>query len=152
MKVSHFTRNIYQTETVTSGLCYTEDLIYLENNIVWFWSSPDVQSTDGSMELTTFCISFWKRVYNLKKIVNIQSLFVLTVGYVDMTTHPLTKYFYIIERAYSIYRLFILFTSTLPFLMFLYAVSRRYKWAYLHASIYILFYIMFYVINTMEKH
>ena len=26
--------NIYETETVTSGLCYIEDLIFLENNIV----------------------------------------------------------------------------------------------------------------------
>ena len=25
---------IYETETVTSGLCYIEDLIFLENNIV----------------------------------------------------------------------------------------------------------------------
>ena len=27
MEVSYFARNIYETETVTSGLCYIEDLI-----------------------------------------------------------------------------------------------------------------------------
>ena len=32
--------------------------------------------------LTTFCSSFWKRVHNPKEIVNLQDLFVLTVGYV----------------------------------------------------------------------
>ena len=25
----------YETEIVTSGLCYVEDLIFLENNIAW---------------------------------------------------------------------------------------------------------------------
>ena len=38
-------------ETVTSGLCYIEDLIFLENNIVRFWNSLEVQSTDSSVEL-----------------------------------------------------------------------------------------------------
>ena len=50
-KVSHFTKNIYKMETVTSGLCYIEDLIFLENNIVRFWNSLEVQSTDSSVEL-----------------------------------------------------------------------------------------------------
>ena len=40
--------------------------------------------------LTTFCTNFWKRVHNSKEIVNLQGLFVLTVGYVDMKTYPLT--------------------------------------------------------------
>ena len=40
-----------ETETVTSGLYYLEDLISLEINIVWFWNSPDVQSSDSSAEL-----------------------------------------------------------------------------------------------------
>ena len=61
-----------------------------------------VQSTDSLVELTTFCTIFWKRVHNSKEIVNIQGLFVLTVGYVDMTAPPLRKYYYIIERAYFI--------------------------------------------------
>ena len=34
LEVSYFTRNLYETETVTSGLCYIENLIFLENNIV----------------------------------------------------------------------------------------------------------------------
>ena len=54
----------------------------------------------------------------MKEVVNIQGLFVLTVGYVDKTTYPLTKYYYIIERVYFIYRLFILFITTFSFLMF----------------------------------
>ena len=33
LEVSSFARNIYETETVTSGLCEIEDLIFLENNI-----------------------------------------------------------------------------------------------------------------------
>ena len=118
MKVGYFARNIYETETVTSELCYIEDLIFLEYNIVWFWNSLDVQSTDSSLKLynilsysrffflTTFCTSFWKRVHNSKEIVNIQGFFVLTVGYVDMTTHPVTKYYYLIEGVYFIYKLF----------------------------------------------
>ena len=34
LEVSYFARNIYETETVTSVLCYIEDLIFRENNIV----------------------------------------------------------------------------------------------------------------------
>ena len=34
LKVRYFTRNIYETETVTSGLCCIKDLMFLENNIV----------------------------------------------------------------------------------------------------------------------
>ena len=112
----------YETETVTSGLCYIEDLIFLENNIVCLWNSLDVHSSDSSVELTTFCTSF-----NSKEIVNIQGLFVLTVDYIDMTTYPPTKYHYIIERAYFIYSLFILFISTLSFLMFLNTLSWKYN-------------------------
>ena len=64
-------------------------------------------------------------MHSSKEIVNIQGLFVLTAGYVDMTTHPITQispwYYYIIENVYYIYRLFILFISTLSsLLLFLY--------------------------------
>ena len=38
-----------ETETVTSGLCYIEDLIFLD--ISCLWNSVDVQSTDNSVEL-----------------------------------------------------------------------------------------------------
>ena len=72
-------------------------------------------------------------------------MFVLTVGY------PLTRYYYIIERLYFIYRLFILFISTFSFLQFWYLISWRYKRDYLHASRDILFCIMFYIINMMKK-
>ena len=48
--------------------------------------------------LSTFCTSICERVHNSKEFVNMQDLFVLAVGYVDMTTYPLTKYYYIIER------------------------------------------------------
>ena len=68
-----------------------------------------------------------------------------------MTTYLLTKYYYIIERVYFFYRLFILFIITFSFLLFLYTVSWEYKRDYLHASIDILFYIMFFIINTMKK-
>ena len=34
LEVSYFARNIYETETVTSGLCYIKDLLFLENCIV----------------------------------------------------------------------------------------------------------------------
>ena len=57
--------------------------------------------------LTTFCTGFWKRVHNSKEIVKLQGLFVLTVGYVDIKTYSLTKYYYIIETVYCIYRLFV---------------------------------------------
>ena len=39
-------------------------------------------------------------MHNLKETVNIQGLFVLTIGNVDMTTYALTKYYYIIERLF----------------------------------------------------
>ena len=68
-----------------------------------------------------------------------------------MTTYPLKKY-YIIEKVYFIYGLFILFISTFLFLLFLYIVSWRDKIDQLHASIDILLYIMFYVNNMMKKH
>ena len=67
-----------------------------------------------------------------------------------MTTYPLRKCYYIIESVYFIYRLFILFISTLSSLLFLYTVSWRYKRDYLHANIDILLYIMFCTINTMK--
>ena len=70
----------------------------------------------------------------------------------DMTNHPLTKYYYIIERGYFIYRWFRLFKSTFSFLLFLYTTSWRYKRDYLHTSINIVLYIMFYITNTMKKH
>ena len=34
LDLSYFARNVYETETVTSGLCYIEDLIFLENKVV----------------------------------------------------------------------------------------------------------------------
>ena len=36
LEVSYFTRNLYETEKGTSGLSYIEELIFLENKIVWF--------------------------------------------------------------------------------------------------------------------
>ena len=135
-----------------------------ENNMVWFWNSLYVQSSDSSVELynilsdsrffflTIFCTGFRKTVHNSKEIVNMRGLFVLTVGYVYMTTLPVANYCYIIERVYFIYRLLVLFMRTLSFLLFLYTVSWSYKKNYLHASIDILFYNMFCIINTMKKH
>ena len=38
-------------ETITSGLCYIAELIFLENNIDRFWNFLYVQSTDSSVEL-----------------------------------------------------------------------------------------------------
>ena len=143
-------------ETVTSGLCYIEDLIFLQNNIAWLCSSLDVQLTDISVKLYNilsysrffFLTAFWttksvwkcitKKVHNSKEIVSLQDLVVLTVSYVDIKTCPLTKYYYIIEKAYFIYRLFILFVSTYSFLLFLCSVPLRYKRVYLHSSIGIL--------------
>ena len=81
-----------------------------------------------------------------------EGLFIFTVGYVDMTTYPLRKYYYIIERVYFTYRLFILFITTFSFLPFLYTVSWRHRRDYLRANIDILFYIMFFIINTMKKY
>ena len=85
---------------------WRHSLQYSINNIVWFWNSVDVQSTDSSWNyivyfhirgsfFNNFPPSFWKRVHTSKEIVYLQGLFVLTVGYVDMKTYPLTKYYYI---------------------------------------------------------
>ena len=95
-----------------------------------------------------FRTSFWKRVHNSKEIINTQGLFILTVANVDMTTYPLTKYYYIIEKVYFIYRLFVLFIRTFQFLLLLYTVSWRYKRDYFHISIDILFHLMFQILLT----
>ena len=93
-----------------------------------------------------------KRVYNSKEIVDLEFFFILSVSYVDMTTYPATKYYFIIERLYVIYRLLVLIISTFSFLLFLYTISWRYKKDYLHARIDILLCIILYIINTMKKH
>ena len=64
LEVNHFARNIYEMETATSGLCYIEDLIFLENNIVCFRNSLDVQSTNSLVELyniVSYCRSFFQK-------------------------------------------------------------------------------------------
>ena len=65
--------------------------------------------------LTVFCTSFWKRVHSSQGIVNLQGLFVLIVGYVDMTRYPPTKYYYVIKRAYFIYKFFIFYFLSVHF-------------------------------------
>ena len=62
----------------------------------------------------------------LKEILNIEGLFVLTVGYVDITIYLPTKYYYIIEIVYFIHRLFVLFISTLSSLTSLTNMIRFY--------------------------
>ena len=101
--------------------------------------------------LTTFCTSSWERVHNSKEIVNIQGLFVATVGYVDVTTYSLTNYYNIIERIYFIYRFLILFISTLSFLLFLYTVLWRYKRYYLYASIDVCFILCFILLTQWRN-
>ena len=73
--------------------------------------------------LTTFLANVWKKVHNSKEVMNLPGLLVLTVGYIDIKTFALSKYYYITEREYFIFRLFILFVSTFSFLFFLYLVS-----------------------------
>ena len=121
-------------------------MIFKFSGIIWYTFIFEVPF------LPSFCTNFWKRVHNLREIVNIQGLFVLIVGYVDMTMYSLTKHHDIIERVYFIYWLFILHICTLSCLLFLHTVSWKYKRDYLHASIKIVFYIMFYIINMMKKH
>ena len=70
-----------------------KDLIFLENNIVWFWNSLDVQSTDSSVELyniLSYSRFFFKHLFapvfgkeflhNSKEIVNLQGLFLSLVA------------------------------------------------------------------------
>ena len=62
-EVRCFARNIYKAETVTSGLCYIEGLIFLENNITMVsqravqWIYIIYFDIWGSF-LATCCISF----------------------------------------------------------------------------------------------
>ena len=108
---STFNLYIYETETVTSGLCYIEDLIFLENNIVWFWNpivlwNYIIYFHIRGYFLITFCTSFWKRVHNSKEIVNLQG-FVCFDRWLRRYDHiPLRKYYYVIKRVYFIYKLF----------------------------------------------
>ena len=150
LEVSYFTRNIYETETVTSGICYiviskTQSFLKItwsDFEILWMPSQPIIQRNYIIYEYTfifevlfviTFCTSFQKRVHNLKEIVD------------HISTNKVLLY-----NQQSII-LFILFISSLPFLLFLYTVLWRYKRDCVHASIDILFYIMFYIINAMKK-
>ena len=59
--------------------------------------------------MTTFCTIFWKRVHNLKEIVNLQGLLILTVGYVYVKT-------YIHQQSItSLLKEYILFTGCLHY-------------------------------------
>ena len=51
LQISYVARNIYEIEAATSRLSYIKDLIFLEKNIVWFWNSLDVRSTDSLVDL-----------------------------------------------------------------------------------------------------
>ena len=96
-----------------------EDLIFLENNIVWFLNSVElynILSYSRFFFLTTFYTNFRKRVHNLKETVNIQGFDRWLRRYDHISTN--TKYYHIIERVYFIYRLLILFISTLSLLLF----------------------------------
>ena len=124
-------------------LWMSSQLIVLWNYIIYFHIRDSF--------FNNFLQQFWNRLHNLKEIIDIQGLFVLNVSYIGMTIYLVIKYYYIIERGYFIYRLIILFISTLSFLLFLYTVSQRYMRDYLHAIINIWFYIMFYIINTMKN-
>ena len=56
-------------------------------------------------------------MHNSKEILNVNGLFVWKVGYVDMTTNPLTN-ITILLKEYTL--LFILFISTFSVVLFLY--------------------------------
>ena len=130
---------------------YIKELIFLENNIVWFWTSLNVKSTDSSAEVhnillysrpffSNFLHQLLEKSAYFKR--NCESAwFVCFYGWLRryQNIYPLTKYYYITERVYFTYSLFILFISTFSFLLFLYTVSWRYKRDYLYASIDILF-------------
>ena len=159
MEVSYFARHIYETETVTSGLCYIKDLMFLENNIVWFWNSLEVQSANSLAELynmlsysrfflTTFCTSFWKRAHSSKEVVNIQGLFVLTVGYVDMTTYPPT----ILLKEYVLFIGCLYYLSVHCHSCCLYIQHHGGIREITSTPVQIFCFIMFYIINTMKKH
>ena len=69
-----------------------------------------------------FMQQFWKRVDNLKEIVNIQVLFVLTLGYVDMATYPLTKYYYITESIFYFYVVYTIHQYIVILAIFIYSI------------------------------
>ena len=109
-------------------------ILYFDFEILWMSSQLIVQWNYiiffyiwGSF-LTTFCTSFWKKVHNSKK--NCKSARFVCF---DLWLHryqniyTLTKYYYIIERVYFIYKLLILFISTFSFLLLLYTVSWKYE-------------------------
>ena len=119
LEVNYFTRNIYETETVTSGICYiviskTQSFLKItwsDFEILWMTSQPIIQRNYIIYEYTfifevlfviTFCTSFQKRVDNLKEIVdhistnkvllyNWQSIFYLYY----LSVHCHSCYFYI---------------------------------------------------------
>ena len=125
--------------------------MFLENNIVWFWTSLNDKSPDSSVELhniLSYLRSFFSNFLHqlLEKSAyfkrNYESAwFVCFDGWLRRyeNIYPLTKYYFIIERVYFTYSLFILLISTFSFLLFLYTVSWRCKRNYLYASIDILF-------------
>ena len=88
-------------------------------------------------------------MHNSEEIVNMKGLFVLNIGYVDMTTYPLTNYYYIIEKVYL--TVHIIYQYIFILAVFIYSIMEHRR-DYHHASIDILFYIMFYIINEMKEH
>ena len=62
---------------------------------------------------------FWKKVHNSKEIVNIQCLFVWTVGNIDMTTSLITKHYYIIGKVYF----YIIYRYIVIFPVFIYSIT-----------------------------
>ena len=94
LEVSYLARKIYEMETVPLGLCYIEGLIFLENNVVWFWNFLDVQSTDSSVELHNilsysrfFFEQLLTRFFGKGCIIQKKWEILLIVGYVDIKTY-----------------------------------------------------------------
>ena len=105
-------------------------------------------STLEVLFLINFSISFWKRVHNLKEIVNIQGLFVLTVGYVDMTTYPPT----VLLKEYVLFIGCLYYLSVHCHSCCLYIQHHGGIREITSTPVQIFCFIMFYIINTMKKH
>ena len=66
---------------------------------------------------------------NSKEIVDLPGLFVLIVGYVDIITYSLTKYYYISERAHFNYRyqyIYIIYQYIFIIAVFIFSIMEVY--------------------------
>ena len=144
---------VYEIEKVTSGLCYIEDFIFLENKTVWIWNSLDVQSINSSVALFDI-LSYLRGFFNnfLHQLLEKSALFERNCKYTRFVCFDrwLGRYGHI-----SANKILLHYWKSIFYIGYLYylsvhchsccfcIISWRYERDYLHVSIDILFFVSY---------